>query len=95
MEIPELKNVVCKLISWIYRRLQMAKDRISNPEGKIEENIQTGAQRSKRIENTEKSKRDIKNMIIRSNLCDWCARRGEKENGMFILFEEKWLRILN
>lgn len=42
----------------------------------MEENIQ----RNKRSENTEKSKRDIEDTIIRSNMCNWCTRREKKEN---------------
>lgn len=70
MEIPELKNAICKLSGWFNSRLQMSKGRISNLEGRIEESIHTEAQRNERIDILEKSKRNTEEMIIMSNMCD-------------------------
>ena len=77
MEILELQNAICKLSGWFNSRLEMAKDRISKLEDKIEETTHAEAQRNKKIENTEKRKRDIEDMI-RYTTYNWCARRKKK-----------------
>lgn len=77
MEILELQNAICKLSGWFNSRLEMAKDRISKLEDKIEETTHAEVQRNKKIENTEKRKRDIEDMI-RYTMYNWCARRKKK-----------------
>lgn len=48
MEILELQNAICKLSGWFNSRLEMAKDRISRFEDKIEEDIHMKVQRNKK-----------------------------------------------
>lgn len=70
MEILELQNAICKLSGWFNSGLEMAKDRIGKLEDKIEETTHAEAQRKKKIENTEKRKRDIEDMI-RYTMYNW------------------------
>ena len=72
----EIKNSLDRLNS----RLETAKDRIIELEGRSRENTQFEAGRNKRMENTEQSIRDVCNIVKISNgPLIRIRKRGERE----------------
>lgn len=59
--------------------MEIAKDRISKLEDKTEGNIQAEVQRNKRIEDTEKSKRDV--TWWKGIMCNWCPEEKRMRMG--------------
>ena len=62
------------------RKKQQAKDRISNLNDKVAENIQSEQQNEKRIFKNEDSLRDLKNNMKHNNICfTGASERGDRK----------------